>query len=97
MKDKILNNEITKEDLDSDKKILNYFRGYSNLYYASTINDKLLFSEKFGISLSNNLSKRIKGIASYITLKKRDKRSIKQMIIIKRLHTNIFIKCLLKW
>ena len=33
MKDKILNNEITKEDLDSDKKILNYFRGYSNLYY----------------------------------------------------------------
>ena len=76
MKDKILNNEITQKDLDSDEKILNYFRGYFNLYNVSDINAKILFMEKFGISLSNNLSKRIWGIASYITLKERDKRSI---------------------
>ena len=81
MKDKILNNEITQKDLDSDEKILNYFRGYFNLYNVSDINAKILFMEKFGISLSNNLSKRIWGIASYITLKERDKRSIKLKIL----------------
>lgn len=74
MKDKILNNEITKKNLDSDEKILNYLREYFNLYNVSEINDKILFMEKFGISLPNNLSKRIGGIVSYITLKERDKK-----------------------
>ena len=37
--------------------------------------------EKFDISLSNNLSKRIEGIAFYIIFKERDKRSIKQKIL----------------
>ena len=59
MKDRILKNEITKKNLDNDEKILNYFRGYFNLYNASAINAKILFSEKFGISLSNNLLKGI--------------------------------------
>ena len=59
MKDKILKNEITKKNLDNDEKILNYIRVYFNLYNFSSINDKILFSEKFCISLSNNLSKRI--------------------------------------
>ena len=55
MKDKILKNQITKDDLDSDEKILAYFRGYFSLYYVSAINAKILFTEKFGIPLSNNL------------------------------------------
>ena len=49
------------------------------LYFCiSVINTKILFTEKFGIPLSNNLFKRIGGIVSYITLKERDKRTIKQ-------------------
>ena len=66
MKDEILKNEITKDGLDSDKKIKTYFRGYFSLYYVSAINAKNLFTEKFGIPLSNNLSKRIGGITSFI-------------------------------
>ena len=31
MKNKILKNQITKDDLDSDEKILSYFRGYFSL------------------------------------------------------------------
>ena len=57
MKDKILKNQITKVELDSDEKIIAYFRGYFSLYYVSAINVKILFTEKF--PLSNNLSKRI--------------------------------------
>ena len=49
MKDKILKNEITKKNLDNDEKILNYIRVYFNLYNFSSINDKILFSEKFCI------------------------------------------------
>ena len=40
MKDKILKNEITKKDFNNDEKILNYFRGYFNLYNVSDINAK---------------------------------------------------------
>jgi len=81
MKKKILNDEIRKEDLDTDEKILNYFRGYFSLYPVPAINAKLTFTQKFGIVLSNNLSKRIGDIASYITLKEKDKRSIKEKIL----------------
>ena len=81
MKKKILNDEIRKEDLDTEEKILNYFRGYFSLYPVSAINAKLTFIQKFDIVLSNNLSKRIGGIASYITLKEKDKRCIKEKIL----------------
>ena len=81
MKKKILKDEIRKEDLDTDEKILNYFRGYFSLFPVSAINAKLTFTNKFGIVLSNNLSKKIGGIASYITIKEKDKRSIKEKIL----------------
>ena len=44
MKDKILKYQITKDDLDSDEKIIAYFRGYFSLYYVSAINAKILFT-----------------------------------------------------
>ena len=67
--------------MDTDEKILNYFRGYFSLFPVSAINAKLTFTNKFGIVLSNNLSKKIGGIASYITIKEKDKRSIKEKIL----------------
>ena len=41
-------NQITKDDLDSDEKILAYFMGYLSLYYVSSNNDKILTLKSLG-------------------------------------------------